>query len=762
MPRTLDSSTWDPNHPVFEYDNVNVADWDSTHPNNPTRYLRPDFGKFFKITGSTQNVTIDPVPPKFVSDIGTEYLTTEADINGKLKTINGIVYQYSTATRTIAIEFNDEIGLDFKQFALVRYNDIDITDWGNIKELTDNIIYYYDRSLDKPLQQNYVDKVNFYSTTTGNYKVKFELNECWGELDELSGEITNKKYLVDLINSSFTETVVHGIAKKKYVKSCISLIVWDLAGNYTVYSFKKPFNSIGIEDLNGLVPVNITFTNIEPQNYYLEDGIEGKILTNVFNPNEILWEFPNVAGLLEDSIGQIDLSSYEAGDNTKIHPLAGIREFYITNLTESGNVMVEAWVSLEEDSEIAELVKEKTYNSAICGPWIYGDEGRKYHITPYVPKYLQGTEFYSFVEYFQLFINTLYKGLDRNRNISILEKIARIGNFNDISRLEDALIFHYAKEFGNEFDFNVDSLKNVNLIQTGTGFTTKDYSDTFDTIKYVLEQLPIYNQYKGTDTGIMFGIKMFGFTSRVINIWVKKKNEIEENPEFIDEDRLHSFEDYFMTSRFNMEVDSGDNTFKTFNDNIEMFIELVKSIKPLTRILNEIKYTIVKNQILNIAYQCEEVVVDTEETEYSLEWNFDIYHKKNILNFERICKLDKKTNTLDLICLDYLPTNLYDSTDSSSKYIPIAKFLKSKFDKIVLNVESTEQEPTRYEFPYDEVVPVINSGTFYILLKDSASTTGGLLYKKYFDFKKLYSGDDSVSIKLNFKIQAGTDFAVSL
>ena len=119
-------------------------------------------------------------------------------------------------------------------------------------------------------------------------------------------------------------------------------------------------------------------------------------------------------GLTEQSIGAIDTNAIES--NLEHNPLDGLSKFIITSLKESGIVEVEAWVETGFP-EIDELIKERTYNTAICGPWVYGDEGRKYHITPYVPKYLHGTEFADFMEFFQLYINTMYKGLDNNRNI---------------------------------------------------------------------------------------------------------------------------------------------------------------------------------------------------------------------------------------------------------------------------------------------------------------------------------------------------------
>lgn len=780
--RQYDKATWDPNHPVLEYEVEKIAEdsidgqgptehtekCDSDYPYNPTRYLRPGDSKFIRITNTTQNVTIDPIPPKFISDYGTEYLALEAQLDGRKEKIDDKLIIYSKAVRTIAIEFQDEVGLDYRQIALVTG---EVTDVDIIVNNPDKILYYYDRSLEKIIQKPYLEKVEFCGTSKGNYKVEFSLNESWGIINKDTKEPEDIEYITDVLNppgSKQPYTVYKDgepIELEKYTKSDFTLVVWDLAGNYSIYHFTRPFNTLALDDLNKLVPVNILFTHIEPSNYFLEDGVEGKIVTKVQDPNYVLWEYENVAKLLETSIGVIDKGSYEAGDNRTHNPLDGIREFIITHLTESGNVEVEAWVETGF-TEIDELIKERTYNTAICGPWVYGEEGRKYHITPYIPKYLHGTEFADFMEFFQLYINTMYKGLDSNRNISGLEKIARIGNFNDIARLEDALVYHYAKEFGNEFDFDVQSLQEVNLIQDGTGYTTKDVKETFEIVKYVLEQLPAYNQYKGTNTGIEMAIKMFGFSCRVINLWVRKEQEIEQGPEFIEEDRLFSFDEYFMTSRFNLEMDARNNTFETFCDNIDMFIDLIKSIKPITKILNLIKYTIIKDVNVNLVYDLD-IIEDekSQETEYEFKWVFDKNTPKDVKNIEKLCKLDDRTGTADLFCLNYRPECLTNNSPPMA-YNILAKFLKSNFDEIVLTVESRTESKTSYNLSHTGITPILNSGSFFLYLTDATTGTHGYnMIKKYFNFNKLYDtsedNDYYVSVTLKFKIQPGTDYAVS-
>ena len=61
-----------------------------------------------------------------------------------------------------------------------------------------------------------------------------------------------------------------------------------------------------------------------------------------------------------------------------------------------------------------------------------------------------------------------------------------------------------------------------------------------------------------------------------------------------------------MTSRFDLELKADNNKFKTFCENIDMFIDLIKSIKPITKILNLIKYTIIHELNVNLVYDIDE------------------------------------------------------------------------------------------------------------------------------------------------------------
>ena len=720
--RKYDESTWDPNHPIFEYEvydkdspkeeetgkgpNEFTEGWDDDHPQNKTRYLKPGENNFIHITNTVKNVTISLIPPVFVSDYGTEYLSLDCEIDGSI--IDGITY--STATRDIAVEFMDEIGLDNKQIAIFKGN-IDF-DPDNIPA-DDDIIYYYDRTLDKPRNpKNYVRNIEFKATKSGQYKIIIHLYEKWGT--KTGDEFTDVHEIKDIINDA----------------GGITIVVFDLSGNYSQYKLIRPFKTLAIDDLNKLVPVIIKFVEIEPSNFYLEDGIEGKVITQVQDPNRILWEYENVFDLIETSIGVIDPNAID--NNLEHNPLDGLSQFIVTSLNDSGNVEVEAWVQTGFD-EIDELIKERTYNTAICGPWIYGDEGRKYNIVSYVPKYLQDTEFADFIEFFQLYINTLYKGMENNRHISVLEKIARIANFNDISRIEDSLVYLYGKEFGNEFDFDVESLQNVNLPMDGIGFSTRDTKETFDIIKYVLEQLPAYNRYKGTDMGITYAIKMFGFAAKIINLWTRIEWPVEENPEFIEEDSLYTFDRYFLTSRFNLELNSSSNLFKTFCENVDMFIDLIKSIKPITKILNLIKYVIPIDKDIHLIYSLDEITDNkSKDIEYTMTWKLGIDNIEDVYTLKHMCSIDESTGNAKLFGLNYTPEctckiNGETVPVPSNVFNILGNFFKHDKEGITFYVEKGNEIKS---YTFDSYKAVLNAGSFFLYLTQNNGTIGANIIKE--------------------------------
>lgn len=745
---------WDKTKAQFEYEvddtpsgegpDESTDAWDATYKENTTRYLRPDKHKLMKINSEVKTVVVDPIPPTYINDTGTEYITLETILtggneSGSIVDKDGKKIQYSNNTRTIAIKFKDEAGLDCKQIGI--YLGELPTAWNENEE---NIIYYYDRTLEKEIKKNYFKSLSIRSTSTDLYEIKFKLSEKYGEVVQDIGEtrIENEVNVYDLLND------------KK-----LSIIIWDIAGNCSIFTFGKEFKTISLEDLNNLVPVNIQFTSIEPENFYIENGIDCKIITNVINPNTSLWEYENVAGLLEHSVGSIDINSYIAGDNRQHEPLDGIREFIITNVTESGTVEVEAWVSTNYDSELDELIKERTYNTAVCGPWVFGEEGRKYHITPYLPKYLHGTEFADFVEYFQLYLNTMYKSLETNRHISGLEKIARIGNFTDINKIESALLQNYSDEFGCEFKFNMESLDKMNNLFNVEGYNENDAKETVDLIKYVFEQLPAYNRYKGTNTGMEMAVKMFGFVCKTVNLWVNRENPIEKDPEFVEENSLDTYKDVFQTSRFDLEFNQERMNYTNFITNVDSFVDLIKSIKPINQILNKIKYIIKSDQKIKFVYNFNEFSIETDPVEYTYTWSFsdsDISSKNNLTLLRDLTKINPRTNQTDLLVLDYI----------SGKVNVLGTFFNSNYNELIIKMESTKEgnevENKIYRFKRENIDVHLKPGALFIKFKNKDVQTCTEIVKKILGMFNIGNEYIKHNLSIRFDILPGTKYGKSL
>ena len=797
-----------------------------------TRYLRP-YSSLVTVTSEVGNVTVDPFPPKFITDDETDNVVFSPVYNVEDGEDDEKIYKIAEdSVRHFEFQFQDKSGLDFKHFAIK----LDVAQEGDSD--TNNIVLYeYVRAL----------KDNFYQDETCNYegtyfpdtyensshpvpksqildpqdrwvknvKVKYDGANLYSisfdlvsSPEAINGEKKLRRFFAsprELLklgytwNTSLDKVVFYGNRNEDYdgVNKAIFLNqvpkgvdtigewilyleggkdndgiphephravgrlileVYDLAGNKSIYYDKKEFWTIDTDDIDNMVPVNITFFNPEPSNYFVNDNIEGKVSVNAQDMNKFLWRFPVEAELTGVSIGQIDTSTYppypdgiEWQDNSKLigcyNVLTGCRGFNVFKFTQYGYVEVAAWVETG-NKKIDTIIKERTYNTAKNGPWIYEDGGRKYDLLRFVPSYLRNTDFNDFIEFFQLFANTMYLSLDKNRNISALEKIARIGNFNDIDKIETKLLMHYENQYANEFPFDKKAIQEVNTLFSNVGWEVKDDEEVYGVIKYALDNLPGYNRYKGSNVGVAGALKMFGFTCKVINLWIRKKNTIEEDPNFVEEDRLSEFGDFFQTSRFNIEVDS-NNYFEIFNEHLDFFINLVKSIKPITKILDLIKYTVSTRK--DIAFIHDSVLSDKKEAYvYVLSWAFDADEKlKNRIVLT--ANVDYKTRHCSALCLPYKTQGMVDrqSLQPSSKiyelsngtyvdsdktlanyYTIIGKLLEcNKADLIfrcfrrgtrtIRGITNKTEDEIYYRIPYNKTKVTLNPGMFCLSTENS-------------------------------------------
>jgi len=566
---TPDPDRWEPDNPFLQYSG---GDWNTQHPENPMRYLGPTIvpgetsGSFVKLRSSFETVVMDTKPPELVSDAGTEYI---------------LINDGSVSARHCEFVFRDDCGLDYKNFTITRGEET-----------------LYDYSRKTGAEVNELQNLRVFSNGADTYKVEFDIPD------------------------SFDSPTCSG--------KTLSLTVYDKATNSSGFNSQE-FKYVNIKQ-DELLPLEITFDVPNPPNMTLDAGIEGEVYCTIFNPNKGLWVLGAdsiIEQLSADSVGWIDPSTISDKVDNSCYEENGLIRFKITNINSAGSVIVQAWVKIGS-AQLDDYVKNATYAEAELGPWIVMDpDGRRYNLKQFVPKYLRQTDYYDFVKFFELFLNTMYTNVTRGTNISGLEKIAEISDFLDIDKIENYLVADYAKHRGMEWNVDLETLVKMNSgFFNPDAFTNYSETEVMNMVKYALKNLPLYNQLKGTEKGITLALKMFSFSAKLIPLWVKMENPIEENPTFIEEDTLRDFTNMFMTSRFNVKITSKAD-FETFNENIEGLIRLIRSIKPITKILNLIKYNTVPDEESVTTVKISSGYKENSETvvPYKIEYDDDINKK---------------------------------------------------------------------------------------------------------------------------------------
>lgn len=761
------------NSVVRRQDTTWKYEWDVNNPDKfGTIFLDPSLStnvsSILSISSEVGNVTIDPIPPEFLSDEETDYVILSPKYNVK----DGPEYELvQDSLRHIEIQFKDKAGLDFKQFSIC---------------LGDKTLYEYKRP---ELDNDPTYKGKFLTGVEEcikNIKVKYDgINRYSIAFDLVNGQNLEDRFFAtpyELLNIGYSKTAqipdlyylnkipenvstigewieyfegTQTVEPQKGIGN-VSVLVYDLAGNVSRYSTEKEFWTIDVNDIEKLTPVQINFFDVEPSTYFVNDSTNGSVWCNAQDLCKPLWRFPVVAQTLDTSVGSIDPTTYgpiEWREKTKdkgvYNVLTGCRVFKLHNIREHGFIEVEAWVETG-NKKIDALLKERTYNTGKCGPWIYEDGGRKYDLLRYVPSYLRNTDFNDFIEWFQLFLNTMYVSLDKNKNISVLEKIARIGNFNDIDQIENHMLMHYEKEYANEFPFDKSAIQNMNTLLTTVNWDVKDDEEVNNTIKYVLSNLPSYNKYKGSNVGYSAALKMFGFSCKVVNLWVHIKNSIEENPNFIEEDRLLNKSSYFQTSRFNIEV-MPNSYFEQFNEHLDFFINLIKSIKPITKILDSIKYTVAFRKELYIVSSTQ-TITSNEHINLKLYWMID---EQFIKDLNRTVKISENQNYCHYLSIPYTVTETIPTSNQHNFYTLIGKLFECSKSDITLYVEDNSNT---YEFtiPYSHRQVILNSGKFTVGSTDGE--TKNILYNLYRKIIETNEDNREKWLRMNIYYSVGTNF----
>ena len=258
----------------------------------------------------------------------------------------------------------------------------------------------------------------------------------------------NRKKNGDIYKLKFTIDKSYDVNKLNAKQ--ITVIVWDTSANYVKFTTDRHWYYLKRNGDNPyLTPLIIEFIDIDPQDMIVRDNVEGKTLVKVTNPNIDLREITPTIKLGDGSIGYLDASTFTYDQTT------GVILFYVTHINKTGNVIVDAWINVD-NTEIQQVIRDETFAEGVLGPFIYADDGRLYKFATYSPKFLSDEHYADFVKFTQDVLNTCHTSLDTGNRIGVLEKIARIGNFNDLDKIESPLIDYVHEEYNFEVTPNFD------------------------------------------------------------------------------------------------------------------------------------------------------------------------------------------------------------------------------------------------------------------------------------------------------------------
>lgn len=422
---THDENVWDASNPVFEYQvsndsgtgdgtgpNAYTDAWDTAHPRNLTRYLRQGDTGIMHLSSTIEHVHIDTVAPSFVTDKGTEYVAFAKRSD-------------TSVTRNCSFTFTDAVGLDYSQVTV---------------KIGNEPIYSYDRKTGVKFDTDKLKEISIYSSGNGEYKVEFKL--IYGITKAEVAELNQQKLIIDVFDKSANHKEYYfgnnGTAEDKGKNE------WKLV--YTNIEFSK---------LKKLV---IRYYDIQPENMIVDTNTVGSAWVSIYNPNVDYWDIPISYCLADGSLGEIDESTYD--DST--YALDGCIKFKVDGIDECGSIITQAWLSTGVGDATDIALSSATFTEEALGFWrVLDPNGRLYDLKIYVPTFLKHTEWFDYVKFFELYLNSCYTDMKKRQCISALEKIARILDFNEVDRMEDELLPHYAKQYGCEFDIDLESVAKI-------------------------------------------------------------------------------------------------------------------------------------------------------------------------------------------------------------------------------------------------------------------------------------------------------------
>lgn len=305
-----------------------------------------------------------------------------------------------------------------------------------------------------------------YSEDDNAYKVSVQLGGMgYTDVDINTQISTYNTWLTTINNEQSTE---QQIIEAWEACEGIKFKFFDVAGNVTYWVMPHiEIVVVTLEDLYNVKKLLLEFTDTHPADLQLGTDLIGRTTIKVTNPNSKFSDCDILIELDKASLGELYKNTrkekYIISEGKHI---AKIATEDVGNIDDSGWVIAHAMIDIPElDDEFRTMVKNLSRVDGSLGEWIKecNDNIRKITLDPFVPQYLKestnkNSAYYKFVKFTERYLNTMFKAYDKNCYISVLEAIARIGNFNDYTTIYKNLLDKYDNDHGDMLHITADEL----------------------------------------------------------------------------------------------------------------------------------------------------------------------------------------------------------------------------------------------------------------------------------------------------------------
>jgi len=331
------------------------------------------------------------------------------------------------------------------------------------------------------------------------------------------------------------------------------------------------------------------------------------------------------------------------------YPLSKLYNISISLTDTSGNTATSniSLPILEND-----LIVEKDDLITLSGPSFpprYG-ENKLINLSNFLPDNLRGTDTQTFLEIFENFLNTMFTGFDgytisntnipitksvtsgtnipyqntysyslpdsvsantiatdvenltinwpsniydQNQTISVLEKIKRLTELQDIELIDSEYISYFAKNLGYNVNVSRNEIPgnlfgNLSTIQSDTGISTSA-TDSDRYLRFVIEQLPSWYKIKSTNNAIKVMLFSFGLIADLINFYTSDYDEKNSSHWIADfnGDFSQIKDSNFPTPHFGVaiSIDKSENLSFDFSQ-MNTITAAIESIQPIQSIFH--------------------------------------------------------------------------------------------------------------------------------------------------------------------------------